>query len=194
MDRRRARDTAPPRWAPALWGAYAQAVAFAAAAVTAFLSSDVAAGFDAEAATRWWPLAAFAVGFVAASNAVRHTGGLAGARRNGSIALAVMVFAALALALAPFFAFAVGAAGVLGAAAGLTVMIAGRVVAAAEIGDGSASVTLSAAALLGGIAAGVGALFALPLYGWRGVFGLVVVLAALAAWQFAAYVPSERER
>lgn len=190
METPTARRTAPPRWAPALWAAYAQAVAFAAAAVTAFLAAD----FDAEAATRWWPLAAFAVGFVAASNAVRHTGGLASARWTGSIALAGLVFAALALALAPFFAFAVGAAGTLGIAAGLTVAIAGRVVTAAEVGDGSASVALSAAALLAGVGAGVGALFALPLYGWRGVFGLVVVLAALAAWQFAAYVPSERER
>jgi hypothetical protein len=62
---------------------------------------------------------------------------------------------------------------------------------AAEIGDGSGSVALSAAALLTGIAAGVGALFAVPLYGWRGVFGLVVVAAVLAAWKFAEHVPDD---
>jgi MFS family permease len=182
------------RWAPALWGAYAQAVAFAAAAVTAFLAADVAAGFAAETAVRWWPLAAFAVGFTVASNTARRAGPLGRARWTGSIALAGLVFAALGLALAPSFAFAVAAAGALGVAAGLTVAIAGRVVAAAEVGDGSGSVALSAAALLAGIGAGVGALFALPLYGWRGVFGLVVVLGVLAAWQFAAYVPADRER
>jgi MFS family permease len=63
--------------------------------------------------------------------------------------------------------------------------------AAAEIGDGTGSVALSAAALLAGIAGGVGALFAVPLYGWRGVFGLVVVAAVLAAWKFAEHVPSD---
>lgn len=192
------RRTAPLRWAPALWAAYAQAVAFAAAAVTAFLAADVAGDFAAEAAVRWWPLAAFALGFVVTSNgapgAGRRTGGLGRARWTGSVALAGLVFGALALALAPAFWFAVAAAGALGVASGLVVAIAGRVVAAAEIGDGSASLALSAAALLAGIAAGVGALFALPLYGWRGVFGLVVVAGVLAAWQFAAYVPAERER
>lgn len=182
------------RWTPALWAAYAQAVAFAAAAVTALLAADVAAGFTAEAAMRWWPLAAFAVGFTVASNAARRAGPLGRARWTGSIALAGLVSAALALALAPSFGFAVGAAGALGAAAGTAVAITGRVMAAAEVGDGSGSVALSAAALLAGIGAGAGALFALPLYGWRGVFGLVVVLGTLAVWQFAAYVPIDAER
>jgi MFS family permease len=102
-----------------------------------------------------------------------------------------LALGALALALAPGFWFAVGAAGASGTAAGFTVALAGRVVAAAEIGDGTGSVVLSAAALLGGIAAGVGALFAVPLYGWRGVFGLVVVATVLAAWKFAENVPND---
>lgn len=189
------RGTAPPRgplrWAPALWATYAQAVAFAAAAVTAFLVNDIAAHFHASSGTRLWPLGAFAIGLVAAANGTRRTGALGRVRYTGALALAALTFGALALALAPGFGFAVGAAGAFGVAAGFTIALAGRVVAAAEIGDGSGSVVLSAAALLTGIAAGVGALFAEPLYGWRGVFGLVVVAAVLAAWKFAEYVPED---
>ncbi len=181
----------PLRWAPALWATYAQAVAFAAAAVTAFLVNDIAAGFHASTGTRLWPLGAFAIGLVIAANATRRTGALGRARYTGAIALGALALGALAVALAPGFGFAVGAAGAFGIAAGFTVALAGRVVTAAEIGDGTGSVVLSAAALLGGIAAGVGALFAVPLYGWRGVFGLVVVAAVLAAWKFAEYVPND---
>ncbi|MEU5157691.1 hypothetical protein [Glycomyces sp. NPDC021274] len=179
------------RWAPALWAAYAQAVAFAAAAVTAFLITDIAAGFHASPGTRLWPLGAFAIGLVVTANATRRTGALGRARYTGSIALGALALGALALALAPSFAFAVGAAGAFGVAAGSAIALAGRVLAAAEIGDGSASVALSAGALLAGIAAGVGSLFAVPLYGWRGVFGLVVVAAVLAAWKFAEHVPDD---
>jgi MFS family permease len=188
------RGTAPRgalRWAPALWATYAQAVAFTAAAVTAFLVNDLAAAFHASPGTRLWPLGAFAIGLVAAANATRRTGTLGKARFTGAIALGALALGALALALAPGFGFAVVAAAAFGVAAGAAVALAGRVVAAAEIGDGSASVVLSAAALFVGIAAGVGALFLLPLYGWRGVFGLVVVAAVLAAWKFAEHVPDD---
>jgi len=179
------------RWAPALWAAYAQAVAFAAASVTAFLVTDIAGTFHAAPGTRLWPLGALAVGLVVAANATRRTGTLGRARYTGSIALGALALSAVALALAPSFGVAVGAAGAFGIAAGFTIALTGRVLAAAEIGDGSGSVTLSAAALLAGIAAGVGALFAVPLYGWRGVFGLVVVAAVLAAWKFAEYIPDD---
>jgi MFS family permease len=179
------------RWAPALWAAYAQAVAFAAAAVTAFLVTDIAAAFHASPGTRLWPLGALAIGVVVAANATRRTGTLGRARYTGSIALGALALSAVALALAPGFGFAVAAAGAFGTAAGFTIALAGRVLAAAEVGDGSGSVALSAAALLAGIAAGVGALFAVPLYGWRGVFGLVVVAAVLATWKFAEYVPDD---
>lgn len=179
------------RWAPALWAAYAQAVAFAAAAVTAFLVTDIAAEFHASPGTRLWPLGTFAVGLVVAANATRRTGTLGHARYGGAIALGALALGSLAMALSPGFGFAVTAAGAFGTAAGFAIALAGRVLAAAEIGDGSGSVALSAAALLAGIAAGVGALFAEPLYGWRGVFGLVVVAAVLAAWKFAEYVPDD---
>lgn len=166
-------------------------MAFAAAAVTAFLATDIAAEFHASPGTRLWPLGAFAIGLVVAANATRRTGALARARFTGSIALGALALGALALALAPGFGFAIGAAGAFGAAAGFAVALTGRVVSAAEIGDGSGSIALSAAGLLAGIAAGVGALFIVPLYGWRGVFGLVVVAAVLAAWKFAECVPDE---
>jgi MFS family permease len=189
------RDAAPARrtlrWAPALWAAYAQAVAFAAAAVTAFLVTDIAAEFHAPPGTRLWPLGAFALGLVVAANATRRNGALGHARYTGAIALGALALGALALALAPNFGFAVGAAGAFGIAAGCAIALAGRVLAAAEIGDGSASVALAAGALLAGIAAGVGSLFAVPLYGWRGVLGLVVVAAVLAAWKFVEYVPDD---
>lgn len=181
----------PLRWAPALSATYAQGVAFASAAVTALLVNDIAAGFTAATGTRLWPLGAFAIGMVATANGSRRAGALGRARYTGAIALGALALSALALALAPSFGFAVGAAGVFGAAAGLVVATAGRVMAAAEIGDGTGSVALSAAALLTAIAGGVGALFAVPLYGWRGVFGLVVVAAVLAAWKFAEHVPDD---
>jgi MFS family permease len=187
----RALSPRPLRWAPALWATYAQAVAFTAAAVTALLVNDIAAGFMAATGTRLWPLGAFAIGLVVMANGTRRTGALGNARATGSIALGVLVLGALAVALSPGFGFAVGAAGVLGAAAGLVIATAGRVMAAAEIGDGTGSVGLSAAALLIGVAGGVGALFAVPLYGWRGVFGLLVVAAVLAAWKFAEHVPGD---
>ncbi|MBO3734633.1 hypothetical protein [Glycomyces niveus] len=183
----------PLRWAPALWAAYGQAVAFAAAAVTAFLVIDIAAEFHASPGTRLWPLGAFAIGFVVAANATRRTGTLGRARYTGAIALGALALGALAVALSPGFGFAIGAAGAFGIAAGFAVALSGRVVSAAEVGDGSGSIALSAAALLTGIAAGVGALFAVPLYGWRGVFGLVVVAAVLAAWKFAEYVPDDSD-
>jgi MFS family permease len=179
------------RWAPALWAAYAQAVAFAAAAVTAFLVTDIAAEFQASPGTRLWPLGAFALGLVVAANTTRRTGALGRARYTGAIALGALALGATALALAPSFGFAIGAAGAFGVAVGTAIAVSGRVLTAAEIGDGSASVALSAAALLAGIAAGVSALFATPLYGWRGVLGLVVVATVLAAWKFAEYVPDD---
>jgi MFS family permease len=179
------------RWAPALWAAYAQAVAFAAAAVTAFLVTDIAATFHASPGTRLWPLGAFALGLVVAANTTRRAGALGHARYTGAIALGALALTATALAVAPSFVFAIGAAGAFGIAAGAAIALAGRVLTAAEIGDGSGSVALSAAALLTGIAAGVGALFAVPLYGWRGVFGLVVVAAVLAAWKLAEHVPDD---
>jgi predicted MFS family arabinose efflux permease len=181
----------PLRWAPALWATYAQSVAFTAAAVTALLVNDIAAGFAAATGTRLWPLGAFAIGLVVTANATRRAGALGNARHTGSIALGALVLATTAVALAPGFWFAVGAAGVAGAAAGLVIATAGRVMAAAEIGDGTGSVALSAAALLAALVGGVGALFALPVYGWRGVFGLVVVAALLAAWKFAEHVPED---
>jgi MFS family permease len=98
---------------------------------------------------------------------------------------------ALATALAPTFPLAIAAAGLLGAASGVVIAVSGRVLADAEVGDGSASVVLSATSLLVGITGGVLALFALPLYGWRGVFGLLVVAAVLAAWKFTEHVPSD---
>ncbi|GAA1661861.1 hypothetical protein GCM10009830_03840 [Glycomyces endophyticus] len=185
------RRPAPRRWTTALWAAYAQAAAFAAAAVTAFLAGDVAAGLSAPAGTRLWTLGAFAIGFTAVVSTVPRTGPLGRARGVGAIGAGVLALSALAVALAPGFVFAVAAAGLLGAAAGTVVAVSGRVLAAAEVGDGSASVALSAASLLTGIAAGAAALFALPLYGWRGVFGLLVVVAVLAAWKFAEHVPSD---
>ncbi|MCC3764048.1 hypothetical protein K3N28_13335 [Glycomyces sp. TRM65418] len=181
----------PLRWAPALWATYAQAVAFASAAVTALLVNDIAAGFGAATGTRLWPLGAFAIGLVVTVNGSRRAGALARARYTGSIALGALVLGAAALAFAPSFWFAVGAAGVFGAAAGLVIATAGRVMAAAQIGDGTGSAALSAAALLAAITAGVGALFALPVYGWRGVFGLVVVAGVLAVWKFAEHVPDD---
>ncbi|HEX2143677.1 MAG TPA: hypothetical protein VHG10_04120 [Glycomyces sp.] len=184
----------PLRWAPALWATYAQATAFTTAAVTAFLVNDIATAFDAPGGLRLWPLGAFAIGMAAAANATRGTGALGRTRYTGSIALGALVLGAVALALAPGFWFAVGAAGALGTAAGFTVALAGRVVTTAEIGDGTGSVVLTAAALLVGVAAGTGALFAQPVFGWRGVFGLVVVAAALAAWKFAEHVPDDRGR
>ncbi|MFG3338194.1 hypothetical protein [Glycomyces sp. NPDC048151] len=179
------------RWAPALWAAYAQAVAFAAAAVTAFLVTDIASAFGASPGTRLWPLGAFAVGLVVAANATRRTGTLGNARYTGAIALGALALGSLAVALSPGFGFAVAAAGAFGTAAGFAIALSGRVLAAFEVGDGNGSVALSAGALLAGIAAGVGALFAVPLYGWRGVFGLVVVAAVLAAWKFAENVPDD---
>ena len=166
-------------------------MAFAAAAVTAFLVTDIAAEFHASPGTRLWPLGAFALGLVVAANATRRNGALGHARYTGAIAMGALALGALAVALAPNFGFAVGAAGAFGIAAGGAIALAGRVLAAAEIGDGSASVALAAGALLAGIAAGVGSLFAVPLYGWRGVLGLVVVAAVLAAWKFAEYVPDD---
>jgi MFS family permease len=185
------RRPAPRRWATALWAAFAQAVAFAAGAVTAFLAADVAAAFGAAPGTRLWPLGAFAIGFTAAVSTTARTGPLGRARAVGAVGAGALALSALAVALAPGFAFAVAAAGLLGAASGLVVAVSGRVLTAAEVGDGSASTALSAASLLAGIAAGVLALFALPLYGWRGVFGLLVVAAVLAAWKFAEHVPSD---
>jgi hypothetical protein len=166
-------------------------VAFTAAAVTALLVNDIAAGFAAATGTRLWPLGALAIGLVVTANGTRRTGALGSARYTGSIALGALALGASAVALSPGFGFAVGAAGVLGAAAGLVIATAGRVLATAEIGDGTGSVGLSAAALLVGVAGGVGSLFALPLYGWRGVFGLLVVAAVLAAWKFAEHVPGD---
>ncbi|GAA2270390.1 hypothetical protein GCM10009853_025090 [Glycomyces scopariae] len=188
---RAGRRPAARRWAAALWAAYAQAVAFAAGAVAAFLAADVAAHFAAGPGTRLWPLGAFAIGFTAAVGTVPRTGPLGRARAVGASGAGVLALLALAVALAPGFAFAVAAAGLLGAASGTVVAVSGRVLAAAEVGDGSASVALSAASLLAGIAAGVLALLALPLYGWRGVFGLLVVAAVLAAWKFAEHVPKD---
>ncbi|RRR99593.1 hypothetical protein [Glycomyces terrestris] len=185
------RRPAPRRWATALWAAFAQAVAFAAGAVTAFLAADVSAGFAAGAGSRLWPLGAFAIGFTAAVSTVPRSGPLGRARAVGAVGAGAVALLALAVALAPGFLFAVAAAGLLGAAAGAVVAVSGRVLAAVEVGDGSASVALSAASLLVGIAAGVFALLALPLYGWRGVFGLLVVVAVLAAWKFAEHVPRD---
>lgn len=173
----------------AFTAAAAQAAAFTAAAVLVFLCTDIAAEFTASSASRWWPLGAFALAMTLAANATRRTGDLARARYTGALALGGLTLGSLALALAPTFWFAVVAAGATGAVAGLVVAIAGRVLAAVEYGDGSASVALSTAALLTGIVAGTGALFLLPLYGWRGVFGLVVVAGAFAAWKFAELVP-----
>ncbi|MFB9658671.1 hypothetical protein ACFQS3_20755 [Glycomyces mayteni] len=185
------RRSAPRRWATALWAAYAQAVAFASGAVTAFLAADAAAQFHAAAGTRLWPLGAFAIGFTLAACTTGRTGPLGRARAVGGAGAGALALLALAAALAPGFAFAVAACGLLGVAAGTVVAVSGRVLAAVEVGDGSASVALSAAALLAGVAAGVLALLALPLYGWRGVFGLLVVAAVLAAWKFAEHVPND---
>ncbi|MQM28938.1 hypothetical protein [Glycomyces albidus] len=166
-------------------------MAFAAASVTAFLSTDVAAAFEAGAGMRLWPLGAFAIGLVAAVSAVPRTGPLGRAREVGGIGAGAVALLALAVALAPGFVFAVAAAGLFGAASGVVIAVSGRVLADVEVGDGSASVVLSATSLLVGITAGVLALFALPLYGWRGVFGLLVVAAVLAAWKFTEHVPSD---
>ncbi|WP_133884094.1 hypothetical protein [Glycomyces sp. NRRL B-16210] len=187
------------RWGSALRAAGAQAVAFAAPVVTVLLAGDIAAGTAAGTGSRLWPIGACAVGFVLAANGSRRSGESARARTTGTVALGALAFATAGLALAPGlgavgFAVAVAAAGVLGVASGAVVAVAGRVMAQAEVGDGSASVGLSAAALLAGIVAGSGALAALPLWGWRGVFVLVAVAGALAAWRFAALVPSERAR
>ncbi|WP_146147979.1 hypothetical protein [Glycomyces artemisiae] len=185
------RRPAPRRWATALWAAYAQTVAFGSGAVTAFLAADAAAEFHAPSGTRLWPLGAFAIGFTLTASAIPRTGPLGRARAAGGIGAGALALLALAAALAPGFAFAVAACGLLGVASGAVVAVSGRVLAAAEVGDGSASVGLSAAALLAGIAAGVLSLAALPLYGWRGVFGLLVVAAVLAAWKFAEHVPND---
>lgn len=102
-------------------------MAFAAAAVTAFLVTDIAAAFDASPGTRLWPLGAFAIGLVVTANATRRTGVLGRTRYTGSIALGALTLGALALALAPSFGFAVSAAGAFGIAAGLVIALAGRV-------------------------------------------------------------------
>ncbi len=171
--------------------AYAQATAFAAAAVLAFLITDVAAHFTAPAAARLWPLGALALGMVAAANASRRVGAIGPARYTGSAALAGLTASAFAVALAPGFAFLLVAAFAMGVSGGLAVAIAGRVVAAAEVGDGSASVVVSAVAVFAGIVGGVGSLFVVPALGWRGAMGLVVVAAVMATWKFAEHTPRE---
>lgn len=182
----------------ALRAGLAQTVAFAAPVVTVLLAADIAAGVGGSG-SRLWPIGACAVGFTVAANASRRSGEAGRARVTGTVALGALAFAAAGLALAPSlsglgFAVATFAAGVLGVASGAVVAVAGRVLAEAEVGDGSASIGLSAAALLAGVVAGAGSLAALPLYGWRGVFVLVAVAGALAAWRFAALVPAERAR
>lgn len=179
------------RWAPVLAAAYAQTTAFASAAALAFLLTDVAAEFAVASGTRLWPLGAFALGLVTAANAAHRVGALGPARYTGSAALSGLTLTALALALAPNFTFAIVVAAAMGAAAGLVIAIAGRVVVAAEVGDGTGSIGLSALALLAGIAGAVGALFALPPFGWRGAFGLIVVAGVLATWKFAQHTPPE---
>ncbi|THV41840.1 hypothetical protein [Glycomyces buryatensis] len=185
------RPTAALRWAPVLSATYAQATAFAATAATAFLVTDIAANFGIPSAARLWPLGAFALGLVVAANASRRVGALARTRYTGSASLAALTLSAVALALAPNFGFALGAALALGAASGLVIAIAGRVVIAAEVGDGTGSTVLSALAVLAGLTAGTLSLFALPAFGWRGVLGLLVVASALAAWKFAEHTPHE---
>ncbi|GAB3655249.1 hypothetical protein [Glycomyces tarimensis] len=185
------RPTATLRWAPVVAAAYAQTTAFASAAALAFLVTDAAAEFGTAAAARLWPLAALALGLVAAANAARRVGTIGPARYTGSAALAGLTLAAFATALAPNFPFMLATAFVLGVSGGLTVAIAGRVVAAAEVGDGSGSIALSALAVLVGIVAAVGSLFVLPEFGWRGAMGLIVVAAVLATWKFAQHAPNE---
>lgn len=181
--------TAALRWAPVLAAAYAQATAFTAAAVLAFVVTDAAAEFAVASASRLWPLAALAVGLVVASNATRRVGEIGSAKYTGSAALAGLTLASLASALAPTFWFLIAAALGMGVSAGLAIAIAGRVVAAAEVGDGTGSVAVSALAVVIGFAAGTGSLFLLPAFGWRGALGLVVVAAGLAAWKFAECAP-----
>lgn len=171
--------------------AYAQATAFGAAAVLAFVVTDAAADFAVAPAARLWPLAALALGLVAAANAAHRAGALGPARYTGSAALAGLTAAAFAVALAPGFAFLLVAASLLGVSGGLVLAIAGRVLAAAEVGDGSGSLAVSATAVLAGVSGGVGSLFAVPALGWRGAMGLVVVAAALATWKFAEHTPRE---
>ncbi len=171
--------------------AYAQATAFASAAVLAFLVTDVAADFAAASAVRLWPLGALALGLIAAANASRRVGAIGPARYTGSAALAGLTVSAFAAALAPNFPFMLVAAFALGVSGGLVVTIAGRVVTAAEVGDGSGSVAVSAVAVFAGILGGVGSLFVVPALGWRGAMGLVVVAAVLATWKFAEHTPHE---
>jgi MFS family permease len=185
------RTTSALRWAPVVSATYAQATSFASAAVLAFLVTDVAADFTAPSAARLWPLGALALGMVAAANTARRAGAIGPARYTGSAALAGLTASAFATALAPNFTFLIIAAFALGVSGGLAVAIAGRVLAAAEVGDGSASVVLSAVALLVGIVGGVGSLFVVPALGWRGAMGLVVVAAVMATWKFAEHTPNE---
>ncbi|GAB3220673.1 hypothetical protein GCM10027447_05310 [Glycomyces halotolerans] len=185
------RPAAALRWAPVLSATYAQATAFASAAVLAFLIGDVSAAFGAGAGTRLWPLAAFALGLVAAANSARRTGPLGPARWTGSGALAGLTLTALAAALVPNFAFMLVTALLMGSAAGLVIAVSGRVLVEARVGDGNGSTALSALAVLAGVSAAVGGLFALPWFGWRGVFGLLVVAAVMATWKFAEHIPPE---
>lgn len=183
--------TAALRWAPVLSAAYAQATAFAAAAVLAFLITDVAAEFAIAPSARLWPLGAFALGLVAAANTARRSGAVGRARYTGTAALAGLTLTALAAALAPNFAFILVDSLFMGVAAGMVIAIAGRVVTASEVGDGTGSVVLSALAVAAGILAGVGSLFLVPTFGWRGALGLVVVAAVLATWKFGEHTPNE---
>lgn len=171
--------------------AYAQATAFASAAVLAFVVTDAAAGFAVASTARLWPLAALALGLVAAANAAHRAGALGPAKYTGSAALAGLTAASFATALAPNFPFMLVAAFILGVSGGLVIAIAGRVVVAAEVGDGTGSIAVSAAAVLVGVTGGAGSLFAVPALGWRGAMGLVVVAAALATWKFAEHTPRE---
>ncbi|WP_100445253.1 hypothetical protein [Glycomyces xiaoerkulensis] len=178
-------------WVPVASAAYAQAAAFASAAVLAFLVTDASAAFGAAGGSRLWPLGVYALGLAAAANATRQAGPVGRARYSGSAALAGLTLSAAAVALAPSFAFLLVVSLPMGVAAGLVIAIAGRVLVAARVGDGTGSVALSALAALAGVGAGAGALAALPAFGWRGVFGLVVVAAGLAAWKFAEHAPPE---
>lgn len=179
------------RWASVIAAAYAQATVFAAAAVLAFVVTDAAADFAVAPAARLWPLAALALGLVAAANAAPRAGALGPARYTGSAALAGLTAASFAVALAPGSVFLLVAAFLLGVSGGLVLAIAGRVLAAAEVGDGSGSVAVSAAAALAGVSAGAGSLFVVPALGWRGAMGLVVVAAVMATWKFAEHTPNE---
>ena len=179
------------RWAPVLSAAYAQTVAFAAAATLALIAADAAAEFAVASAWRLWPPAALALGLVAAANSTRRSGAIGPAKYTGGAGLAALTLTALASALAPTFWFLTAAALGMGIASGLAIAVAGRVLAAASVGDGTGSLAVSSLALALGTVAGVGALALLPGFGWRGVLGLVVVAAGLAAWKFAECAPRE---